>query len=104
MPRKRNEEYVNPAIPPYLTYDEQVFVETYLAWRGNLADITRQPGLTAEDCERLAADPRTKAECEYRMMLEDEVLQGKNVEPRPGHNPELEIVHIANAYSRAARV
>jgi hypothetical protein len=100
MARKRNEEYVNPAVPPYLTYDEQAFVAMYLFTDGNLSEIARQwPNrVTAEDCERLAADPRIKAECEYRMMLEDEVLQGKNVEPRPGHNPVLEIEHIANAY------
>jgi len=104
MVRKRNEEYVNPAVPPYLTYDEQVFVERYVAWRGNLAEIIRQYGLPAEDCQRLAADPRMNSECEYRMMLEDAVLQGKTVEPRLVHNPVLEIEHIANAYSRAAQV
>jgi len=102
MARKRNEEYVNPAVPPYLTYDEQAFVAMYLFTDGNLSEIARQwpHRVTAEDCERLAADPRIKAECEYRMMLEDEVLQGKNVEPRPGHNLVLEIEHIANAFGR----
>jgi len=38
------------------------------------------------------------------MKLQEEVLQGKKVEPRPGHDPFLETEHIANAYSRAAHV
>lgn len=106
MARKRNEEYIDPAIPPYLTYDEQAFVAMYLLTDGNLSKIARQwpHRVTAGDCERLAADQRIKAECEYLMKMQDEVLQGKKVEQRLGHNPFLEIEHIANAYSRAANL
>jgi hypothetical protein len=71
MARKRNEAYINPATPPCLTYDEQAFVATYLLTDGNLSEMARQwPNrVTAEDCERLDADPRIKAECEY--LIED---------------------------------
>ena len=125
MARIRNDGHVDPAIPPYLTADEQLFVTMYLMTSGDLAEIARSwPGfvtmcvmtsgdsaemargwsdwVTAEDCERMAANPRIKAECEYRMRLPDEFLQGKTVEPRPGHDPFLEIEYIATAYSQAA--
>ena len=100
MPRKRHQANVNPAIPPYLTYDEQRFVEMYLATGGKLQAITKLwPNVTAEECERLAADPRVSAECEYRRELVSMVMHAGQSEPRPGHDPYLEAEHIANAFS-----
>jgi hypothetical protein len=56
MPRKGH--HVNPAIPPYLTYDEQRFVEMYLATGGKLQEIPRLlPNVTAEECERARCRP-----------------------------------------------
>jgi hypothetical protein len=100
MRLKRHQANVNPAIPPYLTHDEQRFVAMYLATGGKLQEITRLwPNVTAEQCERLAADPRVSAECEYRRELGSKVMHGEQAEPRPGHDPHLEHEHIANAFS-----
>jgi hypothetical protein len=100
MRLKRHQANVNPAIRPYLTLDEQRFVAMYLATGGKLQEMTRLwPNVTAEQCERLAADLRVSAECEYRRELVSKVMHGEQAEPRPGHDPYLEHEHIANAFS-----
>jgi hypothetical protein len=99
MPLKRHQANVNPAIPPYLTDDEQRFVEMCLATGGKFQEISRLwPNVTGEKCERLAADPRVSAECEYRRELISKVMHAEQPEPRPGHDPHREHEHIANAF------
>ncbi len=101
MRLKRHQGYVNPAIPPYLTHDEQRFVAMYLMTGGKLQEIIRQwRNVTVEQCERLAADPRVNAECKYRRELVSKVMHGEQPEPRPGHDPYLERQHITNAFSQ----
>ena len=102
MSRRTKHSHVNPAVPPYLTYEEQLFVEMFLATDDDLKVIqSRWPKLTAEECARLAADARVRAECEYRRDLVEGVRAGRGVEPRIGHNAALEYEHITNACSEA---
>jgi hypothetical protein len=69
MSLRTKHSHVNPAVPPYLTYEEQLFVEMYLATDGDLKEVQRRwPKITAEECARYLADARMKAKFEYRHL------------------------------------